>query len=147
MQLCENIWVFNSTKIYLINQQVSTIIISFTCSFNLKRIVQIVLFEIGAVTTLCVVGRVVLCNWSPVCTVKYRPSTLHLTLTLTPCKLMQGGLGFQGTRVPFKPDLWTSFLWCKICSNITISHCYSVHSINLSTINCYYRVFLRCVIL
>ena len=43
------------------------------------------------------VGRVVLCNWSPACTVKYRQSTLQatLSLTLTPCKSMQGGLGFQ----------------------------------------------------
>ena len=49
------------------------------------------------------VGRVVLCNWSPACTVKYRQSTLHatLSLTLTPCKSMQGGLGFQGDSRSF----------------------------------------------
>ena len=50
-----------------------------------------------------VVGRVVLCNWSPVCTVKYRQSTLDatLSLTLTPCKSIQGGLGFQGDSRSF----------------------------------------------
>ena len=44
------------------------------------------------------VGRVVLCNGSPACTVKYRQSTLHATLSLTPtpCKSMHGGLGFHG---------------------------------------------------
>ena len=45
-----------------------------------------------------VVGRVVLCNWSPAYPVKYRQSTIHaaLSLTLTPCNLMQCGLGFHG---------------------------------------------------
>ena len=41
---------------------------------------------------------IVLCNWSPAYTVKYRQSTLHatLSLTLTPCKSMHGGLGVSG---------------------------------------------------
>ena len=49
------------------------------------------------------VGRVVLCNWSPAWTVKYWQSTLRatLSLTLTRCKSMQGGLGFQGDSRSF----------------------------------------------
>ena len=54
-----------------------------------------------------VVGREVLCYWSPACTVKHRQSSLHatLSLTLTPCKSMQGGLGFQGGSLSFRSVL------------------------------------------
>ena len=57
-----------------------------------------------------VVGRVVLCNWSPACTGKYRNSTLHatLSLTLTPCKSIQGGLAFQGDSRSFHTGITTN---------------------------------------
>ena len=60
-----------------------------------------------------VVGREVLCYWSPACTVKHRQSSLHatLSLTLTPCKSMQGGLGFQGGSLSFRSVLTGNHIW------------------------------------
>ena len=73
---------------------------------------------------------VVLCNWSPACTVKYRQSTIHATmgLTLTPCKSMQGGLGFQGDSRSFHTGVF------KHNDCVSLSHATFTHSGNASAI-------------
>ena len=50
-----------------------------------------------------VVGIKVPGNASPPCVVRYRESSLQATLsiTLTPCKSMEGGLAFQGDSHSF----------------------------------------------